>query len=195
MFTKLREWYWYARNYNTNRKITKQLKKNMELEKTKDSIYKSVLDRVLKKTTDKPIKINCHYIPQRKTEGAAAYDLTAKLDTPFITFRANESHTISTGLRIEIPEGKVGLIFLRSGIAQQTWLGLANSVGVIDSDYRGEILLNIRNYSPTKRYMINNNDRIAQLVIVDYFAPTLINSKVLSTTVRGTGGFGSTGAR
>jgi dUTP pyrophosphatase len=84
---------------------------------------------------------------------------------------------------------------MRSGISSNTWLGLSNSVGVIDSDYRGDIKLFIRNYSPSKRFTINNGDRIAQLLIVDCFTPTLLNSKNLSVTERNTSGFGSTGVK
>jgi dUTP pyrophosphatase len=150
--------------------------------------------QIIKKDKNK-VLINCSYIPERKTIGSACYDLKAKLQGSIIVFRAGESHTIGTGLHIEIPEGKVGLVFMRSGIASDSWLGLANGVGVIDSDYRGEIKLNIRNYSPGRRYVINNGDRVAQLLIVDYFSPELINSKNLSVTERDAKGFGSTGVR
>lgn len=139
------------------------------------------------------IKIDCNYLPERKSAGAAGYDLIAKLTTPFILIRANETVLISTGLKIEIPKGKVGLVFIRSSLSISTPLILSNGVGVIDSDYRGEIQVSLRNTSGTKRATINNGDRIAQLVIVDYYAPQLMHSKVLEETNRGSGGFGSTG--
>ena len=141
------------------------------------------------------VKIDCNYLPERKSAGAAGYDLIAKLGTPFILVRANETVLIPTGLKIEIPRGKVGLVFVRSSLSISTPLTLANGVGVIDSDYRGEIQVPLRNTSGTKRATINNGDRIAQLVIVDYYAPQLMHSKVLEETTRGSGGFGSTGVK
>lgn len=141
------------------------------------------------------VKIDCNYLPERKSAGAAGYDLIAKLVTPFILVRANETVLVPTGLKIEIPKGKVGLVFIRSSLSISTPLTLANGVGVIDSDYRGEIQVPLRNTSGTKRATINNGDRIAQLVIVDYYAPQLMHSKVLEETTRGSGGFGSTGVK
>ena len=141
------------------------------------------------------VNIKCSYVPERKTVGSAAFDLTAQVSSSGLLFRAGETHLVPTGLSIEIPEGKCGLLFIRSGLSIQSPLGLANGVGLIDSDYRGEIKVPMRNYSSSKRHTINNGDRIAQLLIVDYFAPTLNRVKELKETVRSNGGFGSTGTK
>lgn len=141
------------------------------------------------------VNIKCSYIPERKTAGSAAFDLIAQVSGSGLIFRAGETHLVPTGLSIEIPEGKCGLLFIRSGLSIQSPLGLANGVGLIDSDYRGEIKVPIRNYSSSKRHTITNGDRIAQLLIVDYFAPTLNRVKELKETVRNDGGFGSTGTK
>jgi len=140
------------------------------------------------------VNVKCTYTPERKSAGAACADLVAKLNglnTQII--KPGETILIPTGLSIAIPHGKVGLLFIRSGLSIKTALTLANGVGVIDSDYRGEILVPIRNTHPSKRYTINNGDRIAQLMIVDFFTPSFVHTKTLSETARNTGGFGSTG--
>jgi dUTP pyrophosphatase len=141
------------------------------------------------------VNIKSSYVPERKTIGSAAFDLVAQVPSSGLIFKAGETHLIPTGLSIEIPEGKCGLLFVRSGLSIQSPLGLANGVGLIDSDYRGEIKVPMRNYSSSKRHTINNGDRIAQLLIVDYFAPTLNRVKELKETVRSNGGFGSTGTK
>ena len=141
------------------------------------------------------INIKCPYVPERKTEGAAAYDLIAKLTTSSILFKAGETMLIPTGFHIEIPKGKCGLLLIRSSLSLNSPLGLANGVGLIDSDYRGEIKVPLRNYSATKRYSINNDDRIAQLLLIDCFTPELIRIKTLTETTRNAGGFGSTGTK
>lgn len=191
MFEKLSSYVYYWFYYLRNRKQLNKLKEEQELEKIREEQVRVQREEELKNS----VLINCPYLPERKTSGAACYDLKANLTSSFITFRSGECLEVGTGLRIEIPEGKVGLVFMRSGISSASWLGLANGVGVIDSDYRGEIKLFIRNYSPSKRFVINNGDRVAQLLIVDFYAPKLLNSKNLSETVRSTSGFGSTGVR
>jgi dUTP pyrophosphatase len=161
------------------------------LKKFKSFSFKSTKQ----KTKDNIVKIVSNYIPQQKTEGAAAFDLTANLGNSMLLFRAGETHLVSTGVKIEIPKGKCGLILIRSGLSIQSPLGLANGIGLIDSDYRGEILVPLRNYSATKRHTIVDGERIAQLLIVDYFTPTFVRVKNLEETKRGVGGFGSTGAK
>jgi len=141
------------------------------------------------------VNIICDYIPERKTNGSAAVDLIAKLPSPNLLFRAGETHLVPTGLTIEIPQGKCGLLLIRSGLSIQSPLGLTNGIGLIDSDYRGEIKVPIRNYSASKRHTIQNGDRIAQLLIVDHFIPNLNRVKKLNETDRSSGGFGSTGVK
>jgi len=152
------------------------------------------IKQLLKKTPEKKetVKYNCTYLPERKTDGSVGYDLKANLTGNFETWMAFETKQVPTGLKIEIPKGKCGLVFLRSSLALYSPFMLANGVGVIDSDYRGEIKLLIRNTS-SKRCVINRNDRIAQLVIIDCFTPELVKAKFLTETVRNEGGFGSTG--
>lgn len=152
------------------------------------------IKQLLKKTPKKEetVRYNCTYLPERKTEGSVGYDLKANLTSNFEVWLAFETKQVPTGLKIEIPKGKCGLVFLRSGLALNSSFMLANGVGVIDSDYRGEIKLLIKNTS-SRRCTINKNDRIAQLVIIDCFTPELVKAKFLTETVRNEGGFGSTG--
>ena len=149
----------------------------------------------LKKTPEKQvINIKSNYIPERKTDGSAGYDLVANIQESFWVVFNNETKLIPTGVHIEIPKGKCGLLFLRSSVAVNSSLILANGVGLIDSDYRGEIKIPLKNLS-SKRAVINRNERIAQLVIVDCFTPELNRVKYLEETKRGNGGFGSTGVK
>lgn len=129
-------------------------------------------------------------IPSRQTYGSAGYDLyssqTANISSG-CTFKIN------TGIALQIPEGYVGLIFARSGLATKKGIRPANCVGVIDSDYRGEIIVALHNDSGDSA-IIQKGDRIAQLVIVPYISPDLIQCNELDDTDRGSGGFGSTGS-
>jgi len=155
----------------------------------------NIKNKLKKKTQEKSVvNIKCDYIPERKTDGSAGYDLKAKLTGPFQIFLNGETHLIPTGLHIEIPKGKCGLLFLRSSISVNTPLVLANGVGLIDSDYRGEIKIPLKNISQ-RRAIINKDERVAQLVIVDCFTPELNRVKYLEETKRGDGGFGSTGVK
>ena len=105
-----------------------------------------------------------------------------------------ETRLVHTGLSFEIPEGCVGLIFARSGLASKRGLAPANKVGVIDSDYRGEIIIGLVNHFE-ESYVIEPGDRVAQLVIMPVFTPETEVVSELSGTVRGEGGFGSTGRK
>lgn len=127
--------------------------------------------------------------PKRGTDGSAGYDLYS-CDAAVVL--PKKSCMITTGIAIEIPNGYVGLVFARSGLATKQGLRPANCVGVIDSDYRGEIKVCLYNDSNAVRE-VNFGDRIAQLVIVPYIYPELELSEALSDTERGEGGFGSTG--
>ena len=109
-----------------------------------------------------------------------------------ITFLPGETKLVHTGIAMQIPDGYVGLIYARSGIATKRGLAPANKVGVIDSDYRGEIMVALHNHSgePQK---IDAKERIAQIVITPYLTVNYIEAEELDDTQRGAGGFGSTG--
>lgn len=130
-------------------------------------------------------------LPQRQTEGAAGYDLRACVEAP-VTLEPGEGYSFPTGLAGEIPQGLVGLIFCRSGLGVKHGVSLPNCVGVIDSDYRGELVVPLRNFGD-KPYTVHPGERIAQLVIIPVCFPLLEEAEELSSTQRGTGGFGSTG--
>lgn len=126
-------------------------------------------------------------IPKRSTEGSAGYDLTA-----VHVESEKERLTCYTGLAVEIPEGYVGLIFPRSSI-HKTGLALANSVGVIDSDYRGEISFVFYKEWPSFQNQYSNGDRVGQLMVLPIPDLEFVEADSLSETKRGTGGYGSTG--
>lgn len=165
-------------------------------------------------------------LPTYGSENAAGMDLYALIEEPnkkgeFVTeIAVGTTKKIHTGIAVEIPEGYVGLIFARSGLATKKNLSPANAVGVIDADYRGEVIVALHNYAPSSiqsgtyaefsiesrdcyayescyntfdNQPIENGDRIAQLVIVPYIHAELNEVKELSKTKRGEGGFGSTG--
>ncbi len=101
---------------------------------------------------------------------------------------------IHTGIAMQIPEGLVGLVYARSGIATKRGLAPANKVGVIDSDYRGEIMVSLHNHSGEPQE-IADGERIAQLVIAPYITARFEQTETLDETERGSGGFGSTGRK
>lgn len=129
--------------------------------------------------------------PTYGSEYAAGADLYAVADGE-ITIAAGETAFVHTGIAAEIPVGTVGLVYARSGLACKKGLAPANKVGVIDSDYRGEIMVALHNQSREAR-TISHGERIAQLVIAPYFKAEFCEEEELSETVRGEGGFGSTG--
>lgn len=131
--------------------------------------------------------------PECGTPYAAGADLRAVSDEP-ITIRPNETVLVHTGLAMEIPEGLVGLVYARSGLASKRGLAPANCVGVIDSDYRGEIMVALHNHSEETQ-TIESGERIAQLVIAPYISAEFIEAGGLSDTDRGQSGFGSTGTK
>lgn len=139
-------------------------------------------------------------LPQYATPGSAGLDLCACLDAPLILERhaagADQGRwncaKVPTGLAIAIPEGYVGLIFARSGLASKHGIAPANCVGVIDSDYRGEVKVALANHAP-QQYVIRPGDRIAQLMISPVVQPAVAETAQLPETRRGEGGFGSTG--
>ena len=125
---------------------------------------------------------------------AAGADLVACTDTPSVEIQSGETQFIPTGIAVQIPAGYVGLVYARSGIACKRGLAPANKVGVIDSDYRGEILVALHNHS-SETQRIERGERIAQLVIAPYLTVQFAQAETLDETARGAGGFGSTGSK
>ena len=132
-------------------------------------------------------------LPVYGTEFSAGADLFACLDEP-LTILPGETGLISLGISLEIPAGYAGLVFARSGLATKRSLAPANKVGVIDSDYRGELFVPLYNHG-TAPQTIENGERIAQLIVTPYLTAKFVEADTLSETVRGAGGFGSTGSR
>lgn len=131
-------------------------------------------------------------LPQYATDGSAGLDLPACLELPQVV-APGARVKIPTGIAIEIPHRHiVGLVFPRSGLATKHGISLANAVGVIDSDYKGEIIVAVHNQGESE-YVIKPGERIAQLVFVPVFKAELEETRELKETGRGAGGFGSTG--
>lgn len=130
-------------------------------------------------------------VPKRATEESAGLDLSALLENP-VTINPHEIVKIPTGIAIELEKGYAGLIYPRSGLSTKHGISLANCVGVVDSDYRGEVLVAVINHSETP-FTINTGERIAQLVISPVILPEIEVTNNLNDTERGVGGFGSTG--
>lgn len=133
-------------------------------------------------------------IPKRATDGSAGLDLCACIDKP-ITLNGGETALIPTGLAIELPSAEYGaFVFARSGLAIKHGIGLLNSVGVIDSDYRGEIKVGVINQIKAP-YTIEPGERVAQMVIMPVSMMPVVEVETLGETDRGAGGFGSTGTK
>lgn len=130
-------------------------------------------------------------LPKVATEFSAGADLCACSETD-IKVHAGETVLVHTGLAMEIPVGYAGMIFARSGLATKRGLAPANKVGVVDADYRGEVMVALHNHS-SETQIISHGERIAQLVIMPFLAASFVESETLEDTVRGSGGFGSTG--
>lgn len=141
----------------------------------------------IKKLNEKAI------IPTYGTSYSAGADLYACLEES-INIEPGETFFVKTGIAMEIPEGYAGLVYARSGLACKKGLAPANKVGVIDSDYRGEIIVALHNHS-NESVTVENGERIAQLVITPYITAIFNEVDVLEDTERGQGGFGSTGRR
>lgn len=131
-------------------------------------------------------------IPSYGSKSAAGADLYSCEGE--LVFAPNETKLVHTGIAMEIPEGYVGLIYARSGIATKRGLAPANKVGVIDSDYRGEIMVALHNHY-NQEARIEAGERVAQIVITPYIAVNFIQTDSLDETDRGAGGFGSTGTK
>ena len=138
-------------------------------------------------------KLNDHaVIPQRATSGSAGADLYACIDTP-ITLKPGKLAKIPTGIAIELESNELAaFLFARSGLGVKHGITLSNSVGVVDSDYRGEICVGLCNVSD-EPYTIQPGERIAQMIIMPVAAAAFVEAASLGSTQRGEGGFGSSG--
>ena len=132
-------------------------------------------------------------VPTYGSEFSAGADLYAVLDEEVVIL-PGETKLIHTGLALEIPVGYAGLIYARSGLASKRGLAPANKVGVVDADYRGEVMVALHNHS-IQPQAVAPLERIAQLVVTPFLKVEFDVCEELSDTVRGTGGFGSTGAK
>ena len=130
-------------------------------------------------------------IPKYKTDGSSGMDLMALIENPII-IKPQKSALIPTGLSIAIPEDTEVQIRPRSGLAAKSSISVLNSPGTIDSDYRGEIKIILFNHGKEK-FTINNNDRIAQMILMPVLKAKFEEVEGLPKTLRGSGGFGSTG--
>jgi dUTP pyrophosphatase len=141
----------------------------------------------IKKLNDKAI------VPSYGSEYAAGADLYACVDSD-VKIPAHTTVVIPTGIALELPVGYAGLIYARSGLATKKGLAPANKVGVVDCDYRGEVKVALHNHGEVEQ-TISAGERVAQLVITPYITAQFVVADELSSTVRGAGGFGSTGTK
>ena len=130
-------------------------------------------------------------LPKYKTEGSSGMDLMALIEKP-ITIKPQNSALIPTGLSIAIPEDTEVQIRPRSGLAAKNNISVLNTPGTIDSDYRGEIKIILFNHGK-EEFTVNNNDRIAQMILMPVLKADFEEVEELPKTIRGSGGFGSTG--
>lgn len=131
------------------------------------------------------------YAPKRATSGSAGMDLSACIEEE-ITVKPGDIAKIPCGIGVSVPEGYAAFIFARSGLAIKHGITLANAVGVVDSDYRGEVCVGLCNVS-REPYTVRPNERIAQMIIMKVEMMPIFEVTSLDETARGTGGFGSTG--
>lgn len=153
-------------------------------------LYRS---KAVKNMTIQLINKSKHQSPAYETLQSAGVDLRANIDSS-ITLKPLERVLIKTGLFIALPDGYEAQVRPRSGLAYKNGITVLNSPGTIDADYRGEIGVILVNLSNTD-FLINDGERVAQLVIAQYEQATFVEVDVLSETERGAGGFGSTGKK
>ncbi|MCL2366384.1 MAG: dUTP diphosphatase [Oscillospiraceae bacterium] len=144
----------------------------------------------------KHLKIKCLSAnarsPERKTDGSVGYDICACI-SEIIIIAPGETKVIGSGFAIALEPGYAAFIYARSGLGIKSGIIPANCVGVIDSDYRGEVLIGLKNTSH-EPFVIQDGDRIAQMVICKCALPEIVLCQDLDETIRGDGGFGSTGS-
>ena len=152
------------------------------------------MEKIMQKIQVKIKKLNKNAkMPTYGTEFAAGADLYALLEEP-VEIKPNETKFISTGISFEIPSGTVALIFARSGLSCKQGLAPANKVGVVDSDYRGEVMVALHNHSSEVR-VVENGDRVAQVMFAPYLKGEFEEVDDLEKSSRGEKGFGSTGKK
>lgn len=152
------------------------------------------MEKIMQKIQVKIKKLNKNAkTPTYGTEFAAGADLYALLEEP-VEIKPNETKFISTGISFEIPSGTVALIFARSGLSCKQGLAPANKVGVVDSDYRGEVMVALHNHSTEVR-VVENGDRVAQVMFAPYLKGEFEEVDDLEKSSRGEKGFGSTGKK
>lgn len=151
------------------------------------SMFNKVRD-ILFGNVKRTVKIVSDYIPMYKTEDSACFDL---ISNESHVYKKNELYNLGTGLRTELPKGFCLLVFARSSLGQKKLI-IPNSVGIIDADYRGEIKVPLISFNE-EDIVIEKNERIAQAMLIKPTKVNFLKQKVLSQTVRGEGGFGSTG--
>ena len=134
------------------------------------------------------------HTPFYGSPAAAGADLYACTGGEQLTIAPGETVMVHTGISIELPEGYAGLVYARSGLSTKRGLAPANKVGVIDPDYRGEIMVSLHNHSSVPA-TVADGERVAQLVITPYLTADFIEADSLSDTQRGDGGYGSTGRK
>ncbi len=130
-------------------------------------------------------------LPTYGSASAAGADLYLLTEAP-VTVPAGETRLLHTGIAVAIPEGYAGLIYARSGLASKRHLAPANKVGVVDADYRGEVMVALHNHGKEDQ-TLENGERIAQLVVTPFLHADFCEASSLDETARGDGGFGSTG--
>ena len=130
-------------------------------------------------------------VPKIATKGSAAADLCACIEES-VTIQPGETALLPTGFAMEVPVGFAAFIFARSGLGIKHGISPANCVGVIDSDYRGEVCVGLHNFSK-EAYTVNPGDRVAQMAVMPVAAVNYVAADELDSTERGKGGFGSTG--
>ena len=130
-------------------------------------------------------------LPERKTEGSVGFDVSACLNESAVIL-PGETRMVGSGFAIALCQGYAAFLYARSGLGINSGIIPANCVGVVDSDYRGEVMVGLRNMS-SEPFEINDGDRIAQMVIARCELPDVIQCSDLDETLRGSGGFGSTG--
>lgn len=131
-------------------------------------------------------------LPERKTSGSVGYDIAACLDSA-VEIAPGETRMVGSGFAIALEPGYAAFIYARSGLGINHGITPANCVGVIDSDYRGEVIVGLKN-SSRETFTVNGGDRIAQMVVAKCETPEVQISEELDETSRGRGGFGSTGS-
>lgn len=151
-------------------------------------MLKSIINFFLK-NTKQTIKYVADYLPNYKTEDSACFDLRSNESH---IYKQNELYNLSTGLRTELPKGYCLLVFARSSLGQKRLI-IPNSVGVIDADYRGEIKVPLISFNEND-ITIEKNERIAQAMLIKTTKASFLKQTILSQTLRGEGGFGSTGS-